>query len=887
MSCFQIKFGIFAIVVLLLCKPAISYQVDAYIADTIWTGEGEPIHDAVLVVVDGKVKAMGPRDSVVIPTDARQHRLVGRSIMPGIVVAKTQLAGTQDAPKTLTPQIMAIDGFDYFADQSAYLESGITSVQISAGDNRLMPGVGAVVKLSGDDLTKRLLLDRESMRIVLDENARKPPRIYEPPVGPVSEDRPLDPTQPQLSTLAGSLAGLRLLFEGVPEDSDAAMADQDEVIAALARHLQESGVVRISAKTAPEIRGAIGLAKQFGFQVILTDCQDLEPFVDDFADWSTFVKGIVLVGLSPGKITNPTAAELEKQNEPWEFTRELLESGIPVAVQPSSDGELRDILFVAGQFMKDDLSQNQLVSMLTHAPAKMLGVDDRVGELAVGKDADFVVLNNSPLAMHTAVMATYVDGVPAFDRDSKTKTTVVRAAKVYTGDGRIIDNARVVVKGKTVRGIGTDVSAPVDAEVKNFANAVIVPGFVDLGTGIGLGGPLSGSVRMNTKLGEQLYADDPAIKYAREQGMTTVLLGSMSSSSGTPLVAFKLGDDVRVIADPVAIRFKVSDNTASSIAALKKTLQAGKAYHESFLKYDKDLAAYNEKQAADKKLAAAAEAKAQAAEKAKAEKAKKEATESKGSEDGKPEGKKEEAEKPVEKPADETKEKPADEGQDKKEGAESSESKDDAAKAAAAKAAAEKAKAEKTEAAPKEPKKNEALEPYRALLTGKIPAVVEARKSPAIKEALKLFVDEFKIRTVIAGADDLARFPDLLKGYDVGVCAGPEMNITIDKRTTNLPQLLANEQVEFAFQSKGTTGVGQLPAAIQYSVSKGLGAQDGLRALTAAPAELLSKEMTFGSLKPGNDADLIVLSGPPFENATKILAVMIDGSWVYDREEQE
>ena len=165
--------------------------------------------------------------------------------------------------------------------------------------------------------------------------------------------------------------------------------------------------------------------------------------------------------------------------------------------------------------------------------------------------------------------------------------------------------------------------------------------------------------------------------------------------------------------------------------------------------------------------------------------------------------------------------------------------------------------------------------------------MVEARKSPAIKEALKLFVDEFKIRTVIAGADDLARFPDLLKGYDVGVCAGPEMNITIDKRTTNLPQLLANEQVEFAFQSKGTTGVGQLPAAIQYSVSKGLGAQDGLRALTAAPAELLSKEMTFGSLKPGNDADLIVLSGPPFENATKILAVMIDGSWVYDREEQE
>ncbi|MDG2012432.1 MAG: amidohydrolase family protein, partial [Pirellulaceae bacterium] len=628
MSCFQIKLGVFAVVVLLLCNPAISWQVDAYVADTIWTGDGEPIHDAVLVVVDGKVQTVGPRDSVAIPANARQHSLAGRSIMPGIVVAKTQLAGTQDAPKTLTPQIMAIDGFDFFADQSAYLESGITSAQISAGENRLMPGVGAVVKLSGDDLANRLLLDRESMRIVLDDNARKPPRIYEPQVGPVSEDRPLEPTRPQLSTLAGSLAGLRLLFTDVPDANDSATASQDEVITALAQHLQDSGVVRISAKTAPEIRGAIGLAKQFGFQVILTDCQDLEPFVDDFPDWSSFVKGVVLVGLSPGKITNPTTEELKKQNEPWEFTRELLDAGIPVAVQPGADEELKDILFVAGQFMKDDLSQNQLVSMLTHVPAKMLGVDDRVGQLAAGKDADFVILNNAPFALHTAVMATYVDGEPVFDRAAKTKTTVVRAGKVYTGDGHIIDNARIVVKGKTVRGIGADVSAPVDAEVRNYADAVIVPGFVDLGTGIGLGGPLSGSVRMNTKLGEQLYADDPAIKFAREQGVTTVLLGSMSSSSGTPLVAFKLGDDVRVIADPVAIRFKVSDNTATSIAALKKTLQAGKAYHESFIKYDKDLAAYNEKQEAQKKLAAE-EAKAQAAEKAKAEKAKQESAESK------------------------------------------------------------------------------------------------------------------------------------------------------------------------------------------------------------------------------------------------------------------
>jgi len=98
---------------------------------------------------------------------------------------------------------------------------------------------------------------------------------------------------------------------------------------------------------------------------------------------------------------------------------------------------------------------------------------------------------------------------------------------------------------------------------------------------------------------------------------------------------------------------------------------------------------------------------------------------------------------------------------------------------------------------------------------------------------------------------------------------------------------LANENIPFGFQSKGTTGVGQLPTAIQYSISKGLGVHDGLQGLTASPARLLSKEMTFGSLARGKDADLVVLSGPPFENATEILAVMIDGEWVYDQKEQK
>ena len=158
-----------------------------------------------------------------------------------------------------------------------------------------------------------------------------------------------------------------------------------------------------------------------------------------------------------------------------------------------------------------------------------------------------------------------------------------------------------------------------------------------------------------------------------------------------------------------------------------------------------------------------------------------------------------------------------------------------------------------------------------------------------MKEAAKLFTEKYGVRTIIVGADALAREPDALADFDVSVIAGPRLSVAVPKQpeATNLPQLLANERLPFAFQSSGTTGSGQLPGAIQYSVSRGLSTNDALNGLTSSPAKMLSDKMKFGSIAAGHDADLVVLSGPPFEFSTKILAVMIDGEWVYERKEEK
>jgi imidazolonepropionase-like amidohydrolase len=795
----------------------------AYKAARIWTGNGPPITDGVLLVRDGKVLAVGKRAEVPVPEDAEVHDLGSAVLIPGLVIAETTLGERgRDDDRALTPEFQALDGFDFYADYRAALSGGVTTVQIAPGSHRLMPGQGAVVKLAGADPDARTLRARESLRILLGDAFKNPPRLYEPPVGAVSVDKPLEPTRHQLAgSLGGAVAGLRATLRAAQEYGQLTSkatrpAARDALLAAVAEHLQDGGRVRVTAPGAADIRAALGLAREFGLRLILVDTSALTPFRDQLAAWRSFVDGVVLnPGIRPGAIANlPVPSKDDpKPRLPWDNARDLLTAGLKVAIRPAADADLDDMLFVGGLFTSGGLPVSEVLRMLTVYPAELLGIADRVGALAPGLDADFVVLSGDPFVTHTRVREVYVNGQSAYVAKGVARATVLQAGRVYTGTGEVLAGGAVLVEGTTIRGLGRDVSTPPDADVRRYDNAVIVPGFLDLATGLGLGGPVAGNVSLQTRLGDRLVAGDPAVAVARQGGVTTVLLAP-SNPTASPVVVFKLGDQPRVVQDPVAIRFGITGNLTAQASSLRSALQAGKAYAEGWAKYETALADYEKKKQeyeAAKKAGAA---------------------------------------------------KPADKGDDK-------------AKADAAKSAPAEPKP------PEKPRTVETQEPYRPLFAGKIPALVEAHRADAIKLAVQVFRDEFKLRTVLLGADDAFRLADLLAEKQVAVAVGPELVRTVDREPVNLAQVLANRGVPFGFQSRATTGVKTLPLAVQYAVHRGLGTDDALAGLTAAPAKFLALDQHVGTLAVGKDADLVVLSGPPFALSTRVLAVMIDGRWVY------
>ena len=76
--------------------------------------------------------------------------------MPGIVAADTDLSAHRDSSYNVTPDFVALEGFDYLRKFRRALSGGVTTAYLSPGRNRFIAGQGSVVKLFGDDIVDRI-----------------------------------------------------------------------------------------------------------------------------------------------------------------------------------------------------------------------------------------------------------------------------------------------------------------------------------------------------------------------------------------------------------------------------------------------------------------------------------------------------------------------------------------------------------------------------------------------------------------------------------------------------------------------------------------------------------------------------------------------------------
>jgi len=177
------------------------------------------------------------------------------------------------------------------------------------------------------------------------------------------------------------------------------------------------------------------------------------------------------------------------------------------------------------------------------------------------------------------------------------------------------------------------------------------------------------------------------------------------------------------------------------------------------------------------------------------------------------------------------------------------------------------------------PKIDEALEPLRAVLDKKIPAVIGVRSAAQIDAVLKA-VEPFEIPVVLVGAEEAATLADKLVEKDVGVVVPRQIERRWNEQWYHQADDLARKGVSIAFPSRAEDGARTLPMLGLHAVERGLSPDSALAAFTTDASRMYKLDDVVGSLDVGKHGDLVIFSGHPFEAGSRVVRVIINGEEV-------
>ncbi|WP_448072413.1 amidohydrolase [Georgenia yuyongxinii] len=373
---------------------------------------GEAISGGTVLVEDGVITAVGT--DVAIPDGTPVVKADGRWVLPGFIDAHAHLgvaeegdgwAGDDTNEKT-GPNMAAVRAIDAINIEDLgfrdALEGGVTAVVVKPGSANPIGGQTAAIKTWGGRTVDEQVIKAEvSVKSALGEN---PKRVYgdrhEMPSTRLGVARVIR----EAFVAAHNYAAVRAYAatEGKPFDRDLT----HEV---LARVLDGELVWDQHTHRHDDIATAIRLAEEFGYRLVVNHGTDGAKIADVLAE-----KRIPVI-FGP-MISSRSKVELRDRG--FANLARLAEAGVEVAI--TTDHPVVPINFLVHQAsfaVKAGLDREVALAALTVNPARMLGLDDRVGRLAPGLDGDVVVWSGDPLDVYSHAEGVYIAGREVYTRE--------------------------------------------------------------------------------------------------------------------------------------------------------------------------------------------------------------------------------------------------------------------------------------------------------------------------------------------------------------------------------------------------------------------------------------------------------------------------------------
>lgn len=366
-------------------------------ADTVYTVAGSPLVEGVVLVRNGKIEQVGTAEAVSVPDGYRTLR--ASVVTPGLIDAHSVvgLAGIYNVPADqdqletsdpIQPALRAFDAYNAREELVAWVRQlGVTTLHTGHGPGAPISGQTMVVKTTGTTVGQALV-DSVSMVAMT--------------LGPSVERRFDSP-----GTRAKTVAMLREQFVRAQAYGEKKTSedppDLDLGMEVLARVLKGEIPTLITAQRTTEIMAALRLADEFGFDLVLDGAAEAYLVLDDIKD-----AGVPVILHPP--MARPRGGTV---NAAFTTAAKLEEADIPFAFQSGYEGyvpKTRIVLFEAAIAAAHGLARDAALRALTIDAARILGLDDRIGSLEPGKDADLVLYEGDPFEYTTRVCTVIIDG---------------------------------------------------------------------------------------------------------------------------------------------------------------------------------------------------------------------------------------------------------------------------------------------------------------------------------------------------------------------------------------------------------------------------------------------------------------------------------------------
>jgi imidazolonepropionase-like amidohydrolase len=370
---------------------------------------GAPFEDGVVLLADGRIEALG-RD-VRVPEGVERVDATGRVVLPGLVDAHVHLgvhsegdgwAGqdTNEMTDPVTPQVRVLDAINPadlgFADAVA---GGVLTANVNPGSGNPIGGQAAAIRTAGATVDEMVLRAPSGMKSALGEN---PKRVY-------GERKQLP------STRLGTAAVIRDAL--VKAGNYLAKRDRggDEPVErdlrweALGLVLEGTIPWRQHCHRADDIATALRLADEFGYRLVIDHGTEAVLLADRLAE-----RGVpVLIG---PLLTSRSKVELRNRSlaNPGRLAAAGVELGI-ITDHPVVPVHLLHVQ--AALAVREGLDPAAALRAVTLTPARVLGLEDRLGSLEPGKYATLCVWSGDPLDARSRVETAWIEGRQVFGAD--------------------------------------------------------------------------------------------------------------------------------------------------------------------------------------------------------------------------------------------------------------------------------------------------------------------------------------------------------------------------------------------------------------------------------------------------------------------------------------